>query len=111
MITRHEHRNETLMSRGLGAVQRRILEILSAEDGLIDTLEIAGRVFDCAADAHGVVLISPAQAVSVRRACRGLVEAGKIADLGRHWHNGRQRWANTEAAERYRARVAAVFGT
>lgn len=76
--------NITLMSKGKGHVQRTILEAL-AYMGHADSLTVAYLVF-------GDNPVLPAQAASVRRALRRLVEAGEITDLGRGWSDGRRRY-------------------
>ena len=90
------------MSRGPGTVQRRVLAILEA-GGLLDSITVAGLVY-------GQQTVTPAQAVSVRRALRLLATAGRIADLGRGWRSGRRMWATPERAAAYKERVQRVFG-
>ena len=91
------------MKRGPGPIERRVLKFVNAEDRVVETQEIVGRVFDCVRDESGQFAISRAQAVSVRRALRALADEGKVADLGRHWGDRRRRWSNIEVARRYAA--------
>ena len=98
------------MSRGPGAVQRRLLAILENEDRLIDTIQLAALVFDIERNVAGQRLVSESRVASVRRALGKLAKAGKITDLGRHWHDGRRRWATPARAVQYHQRVNAVFG-
>ena len=94
------------MSRGPGAIQRRLIEILGQHEKLLDTFELAARAYDL----DSVDALSEAQLVAVRRGLRGLARKGAIADLGRHWRNGRQHWASVEAAARYHDRVKNIAG-
>lgn len=98
------------MHQGQGAVQRRLIAILEENGKLLDTFELAAGAYRVEPDAAGQISLSAAQLVSVRRALRGLVNQGAIADLGRHWHNGRQRWASLPAAKQYRQRTRKAFG-
>jgi hypothetical protein len=97
------------MSRGAGAVQRSIMTILD-KGGLIDTIEIAARVFDVLPGQDGVRIVTESQVVSVRRALGNLKRQGKAADLGRGWRGGRRHWATPARVEQYHQRVKAVFG-
>jgi hypothetical protein len=103
-------KKRTLMSRGPGTIQRRLVEILERDQKLLDTFELAARAYDLSSNDQGRITLSDPQLVAVRRALRGLVRKGAIADLGRNWHNGRKRWATVDAAARYHDRVKAVFG-
>ena len=98
------------MSRGPGAVQRRLLDLLEGQDRLIDTIELAALAFNVQPNEAGQSVVADAQVVSVRRALGKLAKEGKVVDLGRHWRDGRRRWASPVAAERYHQRVKAVFG-
>lgn len=96
------------MSRGIGAIQRRLVETLEQHEGLLDTFELAAHAYGLNPD---TALLEEAQLVAVRRALRGLARKGVIADLGRRgWSGGRRRWANLGAAARYRERTKAAFG-
>ena len=95
------------MSRGLGAIQRRLVEILERHDGLLDTFELAAHAYDLTPSE----VLSEAELVSVRRALRGLVRKGMIADLGRRGRrDGRQRWASLAAEARYEEPVKNTLG-
>lgn len=92
------------MSRGPGKTQREILELFKREpDKMPDSIEVAAKL-------HGENPVPESKAVSTRRALRGLAERGLLVDMGRHWHNGRRRWATPEEAERYHERVRRTFG-
>ena len=82
------------MSRGRGAVQRRLLATLNAEERPFKTFELAACAFDVQPDDQGDIFITDAELVSTRRALRKLVREGAIYDLGRHYPDGRQRWAS-----------------
>ncbi len=65
------------MSRGLGAVQRAILKVFEHNPGRnLDGITLAGVVLR----KHQ---ISQSEAVSFRRATRGLAKLGYLIDLGR----------------------------
>ena len=81
-------------SRGYGALQRRLLAILNAEDRVFETYSLVADAFDVKADRDGVRLISTAQMSAVRRALRGLVRDGGVIDLGRHYPNTRRHWCS-----------------
>src|SRR5215216_3723479 len=98
------------MSRGLGKIQHRLIKILRAHPGHLDTFELTARVYELSPDERGHVVLSHVQVGAVRRALRALVNKGIIATVGRHWRGGRQHWANPEAAARYHERVSTVFG-
>lgn len=91
------------MGRGLGIVQKKILDALATRGGLMDSIEIA-------AIALGKDQISDSEHVSFRRALRNLADKGKIIDLGRGWTDGRKRWATPKVAEAYVGRVVGAFG-
>src|SRR6516225_8501710 len=80
------------MRRGYGALQRRLLAILNAEDRVFETYTLVADAFDVKADEEGLRLISTAQMSAARRALRGLVRDGAVIDLGRHYPNTRRHW-------------------
>jgi hypothetical protein len=82
------------MSRGRGAVQRRLLASLNAEERPFETFELAACAFDVQPDNQGDIFVTDAELVSTRRALRKLVREGAIYDYGRHYPDGRQRWAS-----------------
>jgi hypothetical protein len=98
------------MSRGHGAIQRRLLDVLSDQDRLIDTIELAALTFEVQPNDAGQCVVNDAQIASVRRALGRLKREGKVIDLGRNWRHGRRCWASPAAAERYYRRVKIVFG-
>ena len=75
------------MSRGLGTAQRTILAIFEHNPGAeLDAITLAGL-------ARRQDSITRSEAVSFRRAARGLVERGSLVDLGRGYPDGRRRYA------------------
>ncbi|MFC6199136.1 hypothetical protein [Ponticaulis profundi] len=92
------------MSKGYGKLQRAILDVFESDpDKLLDTITIGVR-------AYGVNPISRAQASSVRRALRKLVDAGEVVDLGRSWRQARRHFALPSTAAAYRKRYQDTFG-
>ena len=84
-------------SRGYGALQRRLLAILNAEDRVFETYSLVADAFDVKADEDGLRLISTAQISAARQALRGLVRDGAVIDLGRHCPNARRHWCSKRA--------------
>ena len=82
------------MRRGYGALQRKLLAILNAEDRVFETYTLVADAFDVKADEEGSRLISTAQVSAARRALRGLVRDGAVIDLGRHYPNTRRHWCS-----------------
>jgi len=80
--------------RGYGALQRKLLAILTAEDRVFETYSLVAHAFDVKADEDGLRLISTAQMSAARRALRGLVRDGAVIDLGRHYPNTRRHWCS-----------------
>jgi len=70
------------MSRGLGWVQRRLLEILNSQDRVIETFELAALVFDVSPGPDGVTKVNPAQIFATKRALRKLATEGSVTALG-----------------------------
>jgi hypothetical protein len=97
-------RNATLkpMSKGLGKLQRAALDLILKSDEPLDSIEIAGRIFD-------VEAVEISQCVSVRRALNNLQKRGLIAGIGRRWNTaiGRRFWTTPQKAEEKRKRIAA----
>jgi hypothetical protein len=60
-----------VMRRGYGALQRRLLAILNAEDRVFETYTLVADAFDVKADEDGLRLISTAQMSAARRRCAG----------------------------------------
>jgi hypothetical protein len=80
------------MSRGMGWIERTVLEIFAVEPGPLSTFELAARLFDEApVDSDGLRLLDRAQLVSVRRALLSLAKKGHLA--GRRGYRDGQRWA------------------
>ena len=84
----------TLSPRGYGALQRRLLAILNAEDRVFETYTLVADAFDVKADEDGLRMINTAQMSAARRALRGLVRDGAVIDLGRHYPNTRRHWCS-----------------
>jgi hypothetical protein len=84
--------NATLMSRGHGKLQRRLLEILNSEARVFGTFELATRAFDVPPRRSGPTLITAAQEVAARRALRKLADEGAVNDL--RYAGRRKAWAN-----------------
>ena len=82
------------MRRGYGALQRRLLAILNAEDRVFETYTLVADAFEVKADEDGLRLITTAQMSAARRALRGLVRDGAVIDLGRHYPNTRRHWCS-----------------
>ena len=95
------------MSKGIGKLQREIIELFENNMHLMfDSLEITAIVHEL----NAVATVTESQAVSTRRALRGLAKRKLIVDMGRGWRDGRRRWATPEQAERHRDRVRRTFG-
>ena len=80
--------------RGSGALQRRLLTILNTADQVFETYTLVADAFDVKTGENGLRPISTAQMSAVRRALRGLVRAGAVIDLGRHYPNTRRHWCS-----------------
>jgi hypothetical protein len=65
------------MSKGLGKIQRRVLDEMAAL-GRTDTFELTAAVFDVKPSEDGVRLLSTTQLSSVRRAVRRLAKLGLV---------------------------------
>src|SRR5690348_3630824 len=77
------------MSRGLGKVERKCLEVLAdksqSKEGLFSTTLLAARVY-------GVEQITAAQHASIRRALSGLARKGLVIRLGRRQRANAEHW-------------------
>jgi len=82
------------LRRRFGALQRKLLAILTAEDRVFETYSLVADAFDVKADKDGLRRISMAQMSAARRALRGLVRGGAVIDLGRHYPNTRRHWCS-----------------
>jgi len=69
------------LRRRFGALQRKLLAILTAEDRVFETYTLVADAFDVKADKDGLSRISMV---------RGLVRGGAVIDLGRHYPNTRR---------------------
>jgi hypothetical protein len=72
----------SIMSKGPGRIQRQMLQILRRRRSLIDTAELALRVYGCTG-------LTPAQRVAAWRALDGLEARGLLTHQLRH---GRCYW-------------------
>ena len=97
------------MSRGLGKVQRSVMDLLSRGGGLTS--------FDLAAQVYGVVTlpdgrcpVSNAQRAAVRRALASLQRRGLTFQCGRT-RQARAMWMTREQAEQHVRHIPAVIGT
>jgi hypothetical protein len=82
------------MSRGLGRVERAILDFLEKQETDHDTYVIAAIAFAKEPDEAGRILLSDAELAATRRALAKLKRIGKVYDLGRASPDGRRRWCN-----------------
>jgi hypothetical protein len=85
------------MSRGLGKLQRDLLETLEQSDKSIDTITLAAIAYQVEPDAPTIMdrdLVTDAHHAAVRRALRNLHKRGLVVDLMRHDSNGRRQWAS-----------------
>jgi hypothetical protein len=96
--------NVTLMSKGHGKLQRRLLQILNAEARIFETFELVALVFEVSAqDDQEEIFVTAAQIVAVRRALQKLASEGAVFDLG---YDGRRKaWANERVGLRYKIRM------
>lgn len=100
-IWNHVALNATLMSKGHGSLQRSIMAVFAGRDDLLDSISVAGLVFDQNP-------VSAAQASSTRRALQKLVAEGALVDLGRGWNDKRRRYATPARAAVYDDRLRAL---
>ncbi len=91
------------MSRGLGALQRRVLSTLAARGSYALSLDVAATVFATSS-------VTPAQDAATRRALRGLAARGLVVRLPNKFRRGQHAWASPDAAAAYQRRVSATFG-
>ena len=83
------------MSRGLGKLQRDLLETLEQSDKSIDTISLAAIAYQAEpAAAMDRDLVTDAHHAAVRRALRNLHKRGLVVDLMRHTSDGRRHWAS-----------------
>jgi hypothetical protein len=85
------------MSRGLGKLQRELLETLEGADKLIDTISLAAIAYQDKPDVPTVMdrdLVTDAHHAAVRRALRSLHKRGLVVALMRHASAGRRHWAS-----------------
>jgi hypothetical protein len=82
--------NTTLMSKGLGRIERGILSFMEGKAD-VETFDIAWAVYDMKPDAEGRRLIPRAKLVSTRRALSLLAKRGMIERLYRG-HDRRTYW-------------------
>src|ERR671932_1013940 len=97
------------MSRGLGKVQRSVMDVLSRGGGLT-SFDLAAQVYRVPVRADGRWSVSNAQRAAVRRALSSLQRRGLTFQCGRN-RQGRAAWMTREQAERYAESMPAVLGT
>jgi len=97
------------MSRGLGRLQRRLLELFEQDPGAYSTaLDLAVILYDVKPNNDGMRLVTSAQHSAVNRALIGLYKRGKIRRDGFR-SNGRQGWTlNNGTPDRKSLRTWAV---
>jgi hypothetical protein len=109
------------MSRGLGRVQRALLAILRAEeedyqrDGnrgvpvldhrhrrapLLDTIDLAARVYRVERPQDGEWIVDNAKVVAVQRALAGLMKKGLVGRR-RGFNDGRAHWGTPSAIDQH----------
>ncbi len=71
------------MSRGLGRIEKRCLEVLEEQDARTDQKAMGTTTI--AANVYGVEKLTAAQHASIRRALGGLAKKGHVSRTGR-WH-------------------------
>jgi hypothetical protein len=94
------------MSKGHGQLKRTLVEILNGADEMVDTFTLAALAFQCVPDSDGCLTVNDAQLSSVRRALGKLARERTIFSMGRHWPDGRQRWANERIGLPYTIKIA-----
>jgi len=94
----------SLRRRRYGALQRRLLAILTAEDRVFETYSLVAHAFDVKTDEDDLRRISMAQMSAVRRALRCLVRDGAVIDLGRNYPTTRRHWCSKRTELLYEIR-------
>lgn len=92
------------MSRGLGKLQRDLLQLLEQSDAPIDTFNLAADAYKLEPDEANRILLNNAQLAAVRRALTGLARAERIMQLEGSFRFGRAHWANIRVGLRYTIR-------
>lgn len=85
------------MSRGMGRIERRALRILEQERRLIETFELAARVYGIEPDEHGVTAVTENALSSARRALTSLAKKELVCGIG-GYRDHRIRWCLLELA-------------
>ena len=87
------------MSKGAGKVMREALAVVLEQPGTISSYDVAALVYDVQPGPDGIIRLTDAQIVAVRRALVVLVRAGKVADMGRSFiPTARRHYATLEVA-------------
>jgi hypothetical protein len=97
------------MSRGLGKVQRSVMDVLSRGGGLT-SFDLAAQVYGAITLPDGRCSVSNAQRAAVRRALSSLQRRGLAFQCGRT-HQGRAVWMTREQAEHHAESMPAILGT
>ena len=96
------------MSRGLGNVQRSLMDVLNRGGGLT-SFDLAAQVCGAITLPDGRGSVSNAQRAAVRRALASLQRRG-LFQCGRN-RQGRAAWMTREQAERHAESMPAILGT
>src|SRR5919199_698145 len=97
------------MSRGLGRVQRSVMDLLSQGGGLT-SFDLAAQVYGVVTLPNGTCTVSSAQRAAVRRAVASLQRRGLTVQCGRT-HQGRAVWMTREQAEAHPDLIPEMLGT
>lgn len=99
------------MSRGLGKLQRELLEILDENTIEIDTITLAAIAYQAKAGETALFRdrVTDAQHVAVRRALRNLHSRDLVVELGRRRDCNRCHWASLKTGLPKRLRVLRAF--
>lgn len=91
------------MSRGLGALQRRVLAALESRETVALSLDVAALAF-------GTNSLTAAQDAATRRALRGLAARGLVEQVSQVFRRGQRAWGTPSTVAAYHQRVRAAFG-
>jgi hypothetical protein len=88
------------MSRGMGRIQRRLLDSLPEQIKPVSTFEFAAIAYRLTPNAENVTVVTEAQLSAARRSLFRLAQAGLISS-SRGFRDRRQRWATLEVWNAY----------
>jgi hypothetical protein len=88
-----------VLSKGFGRVERALVATMAriSNTKLVDTFELAAKVYQIQPGADGAIVLSDAHVVSVRRALNSLAKRGLVSRIMRG-HNKRPYWGNAQYA-------------